>query len=218
MPGLNSMRIWAIILPIMILCAACQTDAAEMPPTTVAHAATTQASPKPSAETEGFTSSVEANTEIPEPGHGSIGQAEQPSEGRERTLPVTLAIVKELNLERSRAGRPALQMDAEMVDLAFDRAEDLVRFAYFDHVEPSGMAVPAREAMVGAGYTGKLAEVLIAVFGPLEAAAPKALQGWWQSEAHRTVLMDPAFRYVGVGMASDQVWWKIVVLLAETEP
>jgi uncharacterized protein YkwD len=139
-------------------------------------------------------------------------------EGRERTLAVAIAIVKELNLERSRAGKPALQMEAELVEIAFARAEDLVRLSTFDHFDPSGQEVPAREAMVSSGYTGQLAEVLIAVFGPLEAAAPKALQGWRDSESHRAVLMDSGFSYIGVGLASDQVWWKVVVVLAEGRP
>jgi uncharacterized protein YkwD len=133
-------------------------------------------------------------------------------------MPAAIALVKGINLERGREGLGTLQLKTDLVDLAFSRARDLVSRGYFDHLDPLDGRLSAEQGLVQAGYAGKLGEVLVAVFGPAEALAPKALQAWWASDPHRQVLMDPEYRYIGVGLASDQVWWKVVVLLAEHAP
>jgi uncharacterized protein YkwD len=138
--------------------------------------------------------------------------------GREQTMPVVVDLVQAINLERGKMGRGPLQLRTELVDLAFNRAQELVSQNYFDHRDPTDGYLPARQGLVQAGFAGKLGEVLVAVFGPVDALAPRALQAWWTSDAHRRVLTDPDYRYIGVGLASDQVWWKVVVLLAEHSP
>lgn len=208
MTKIHPRRPLAWSLPLVLLFSACQPAGAR--------ATLVWTAPDPTATSPSEASGV--NTSAADEVNERIDPAVESVHGRERSLPVAIAIVKELNLERSSAGLPALQMEAELVEIAFARAEDLVRSGYFDHLDPRGQEVPARVAMVTSGYTGKLAEVMIAVFGPLEAAVPKAIEGWWESEAHRTVLMDPGFSYIGVGLASDQVWWKVVVVLAEAKP
>jgi uncharacterized protein YkwD len=211
-------RAWIFIYPVIFLCSSCRS--ADLAPS--GHIATdTAVSPVVALESSPFPTEVDS-TAAPTASSSAyeieVEKASPQVDERERAMSAAVAIVQGINLERGRMGRSTLQVRTDLFDIAFLRAEELVARGYFDHVDPADGRLPAQVELVRAGYSGKMGEVFVALFSPIGTLAPRALQAWWESEPHRQVLMDPAYRYLGVGLASDQVWWKVVILLAESAP
>jgi uncharacterized protein YkwD len=78
-------------------------------------------------------------------------------------------------------------------------SQDMVRRHYFAHVSPSGQTVTDRVRR--AGYDGgRLGENI--GWGSGSLGTPAAIvQAWMNSPPHRAIILTPAFRDVGVGIA-----------------
>ncbi len=103
------------------------------------------------------------------------------------------------------------------MEIAFQRAEAIVSGGAFVHVDPLSGNTPA-EALVGAGYGGRLAETLYASTAPIAQIAAETVAAWMGSAENRAVLLDFGYRYAGVGITGDGTWWTITQMLAETGP
>jgi uncharacterized protein YkwD len=100
-----------------------------------------------------------------------------------------------VNVEREKAGVPALAWDEAAARVAFDHAQDMAAQQYFEHDSPDGQGPGDRLADAGLGdtYWGEN----IAMGQP----DPQAVvDDWMTSEGHRENILDPQFGRVGVGV------------------
>jgi uncharacterized protein YkwD len=94
----------------------------------------------------------------------------------------------------------------------------MVEGRYLAHVDPNGVYPSARELLAAGGYETAVAELVFASQDELGRLPQVAVGRWTDSPDNRTALLDPVYRYAGVGVMSDGAWWKIVVLLSASEP
>lgn len=141
------------------------------------------------------------------------------SETRRAVLrPAAASLIDRLNEERAAHGLPRLEVSDGLIDLAFTRCEDMAARGYLASHDPrTGEPLPL-ELMVNSGFGGRLAEVLAASAPGLQDLAAAVMAQWLASPVHRSVLLDPAYRYAGSGLMVDDGDWKVVLLLAERAP
>jgi uncharacterized protein YkwD len=137
---------------------------------------------------------------------------------REELQSITTSILSGINVRRTAEGLSPLIVHETLKDVAFSRAEDMVARDYFSHADPGGGSIPARQLLTASGFSGRLAENLFATTGPLNDVSVKTLEAWFNSPMHRANLMDPSFRYTGLGLMGDGVWWKVTQVFAEYGP
>jgi uncharacterized protein YkwD len=86
---------------------------------------------------------------------------------------------------------------------ALQHADDMAARDYFGHVSPGGSTMEAR--VRGAGYLRRVREWWLGealAWGDGGAGTPRAiLSGLLNSPPHRAILLDPAFRDLGIGVA-----------------
>lgn len=163
----------------------------------------------PASATEGLPDGALAQSLAPA---ASVGIAETD------LLPAAVAVLEAANVLRSIEGREPLSPSPILTGLAFRRAGDMVEGRYLAHVDPNGASPAARELLSGAGYAAPVAELLLATEEALGELPLAAVSRWNESPANRSVLLDPTYRFAGVGLRSDGTWWKVVLLMAEAEP
>jgi uncharacterized protein YkwD len=106
-------------------------------------------------------------------------------------------VVDLLNEVRAQHHLPALELSTPLRNAARAHSLDMLRRGYFAHNSPEETA-PARinRYLVGA----KISENIgwgVGVLG----SPPGLVYGWMESPAHRAVILDPALRRVGLGVA-----------------
>jgi uncharacterized protein YkwD len=72
--------------------------------------------------------------------------------------------------------------------------------------------------MGAAGYRGRLGELIYEYLGPPESLVDTTVTQWMSSEAHRALLLDTGYAFVGVGLLGDGERWIVVVEFAEQGP
>ena len=72
--------------------------------------------------------------------------------------------------------------------------------------------------MAQAGFSGALAEHVIAVSLEAEDPAGTVLQAWLTDSSHRRDVLDSQFALTGLGLSEDGQWRYLVQLLAEKGP
>ncbi len=103
-----------------------------------------------------------------------------------------------VNNARATNGLPRLRSSSTLARAASRHARDMVRRDYFEHTSPGG-STPATRAR-SAGYRGRSIGETLAFAVP--AATPaRTVRGWLRSAAHRRILLSPAMRDMGVGIA-----------------
>ena len=109
-----------------------------------------------------------------------------------------------VNASRAEAGLPPL-IKAEVLDaLAAERSADMAARGYFSHTTPEGVDVFALMRERGIGYAAAAENLAWNTHGEDGAVAVAvALQGFLNSPPHRANLLNPEFRQLGVGVASD---------------
>jgi uncharacterized protein YkwD len=109
---------------------------------------------------------------------------------------VRAGMLAEVNAQRAEAGAPPLTLDPRLVEAAQKHAEDMLRRSYYDHESLEGLR--PRDRVAQAGYQAGLVAENIAR-GPV--SVEEAMSAWMQSRGHRSNLLNPAFREMGVGCA-----------------
>lgn len=160
-------------------------------------------------------SATSVGTEWAQPGSGGSPSA---AVSVDDLIPPALAILDGVNDLRQENGLPPLEGDGILFSIAFARAQDMAERKYLGHFDPQGGAPLASVSMTQLGFEGKLAENVSAFSGRIEDAAFKTLEAWGGSPAFRTVMLDPVFRYSGVGLSWDGQWWKVAQVFAEVRP
>jgi uncharacterized protein YkwD len=114
---------------------------------------------------------------------------------------VSRAVVCEINRERTSRGLAAVDSHRRLGTMASRYARAMVRQQFFSHVSPAGasMADRIRAAGYARGYWSA-GEAL--AWGTESRSTPRAVVSMWmQSPPHRAVLLGPAYRDVGIGVA-----------------
>ncbi|GAA3853284.1 CAP domain-containing protein [Celeribacter arenosi] len=105
-----------------------------------------------------------------------------------------------INAYRKSKGLSPLNLNAKLSKAAQKHADDMIRRGYFAHVSPSGSKPLARVRK--AGYKGCLvAENLSYSWKTVDIAVAE----WMKSSGHRTNIMHPRFRDVGVGIGPNNL-------------
>ena len=108
-----------------------------------------------------------------------------------------------VNAERAARGLAAVGHDDALAVSAQRHAADMTGRGYFAHVSPTGGTVDKRARR--AGYLTAPCWVLGEDLGwaPPEAATAQAVvDAWMDSPSHRAVILDPAFRDIGIGLVA----------------
>ena len=104
------------------------------------------------------------------------------------------------NVQRSSAGLAALTIDARLVQVARQRAQDMATRNYFSHTSPSGET--AFTVLDQIGYVYQLAGENIARNNYADSESVQvSITGFMNSPTHRANILEPAFRRVGIGVA-----------------
>jgi len=109
---------------------------------------------------------------------------------------VRAEMLARVNEVRRKTGIALLRSNAQLDEAAQRHAEDMLARRYFAHQNPEGKTV--RERSRAAGYDWRnigenLAEGQFSV--------NEVMDTWMHSPGHRTNILDPAFRELGVGLA-----------------
>ena len=111
-------------------------------------------------------------------------------------------VVKLVNVERAKAGLPALKEDWELSRAAKYKSQDMHDKKYFDHTSPT-YGSPFT-MMKNFGITYKSAGENIAQG---QKTAAEVMKAWMNSEGHRANIMSKNFTHIGVGYVADGNYW-----------
>lgn len=133
-------------------------------------------------------------------------------------LPVGESLKVRINRDRDVLGLPALTASQALDEAARLRAEDMLVRGYLGPVGPGDASVAAQDLMAVAGYAGQLGELVYEHAGPLSTLTESTVGAWMASDAHRRLLLDTRFQFLGAGMAGEPEGWIVVMLFAEVGP
>lgn len=215
--------VWVVLSGFAMAACSLVPDLAAPPPTGL-----TEASPLPTSSTAPILDPTLAGSAlaacdpsdclIPSPDPAGPAPTQDAFFRRRVLLPVAEAILELANTERQALGLTALSPSSSLMDLAFNRSEDMVARSYFAHSDPLDGHLVAESLLIGGGYGGRLGENLFSYSGPLGDLALDALASWMSGPDERSLILDPAFQMTGVGVMGDGSWWTVTQLFAETGP
>jgi uncharacterized protein YkwD len=109
-----------------------------------------------------------------------------------------------LNAVRKAHGLTSLRLNAKLTRAATAHSRDMVRRRYFSHVTPEGLNFSDR--IRGTGYLRTNRRWLVGetlAWGWRRRAAPaRIVRAWLDSPPHREVMLNPAYREVGIGVVT----------------
>jgi uncharacterized protein YkwD len=109
-----------------------------------------------------------------------------------------------INAQRAANGVRPVRLDKRLAAVARAHSADMVAHTYFGHSSRSGASFVSRIA--GSGWMRRRRGWAVGedlAWGTGDRGTPAGLvAAWMASPPHRTVLLDPAYRVTGVGIAS----------------
>lgn len=103
-----------------------------------------------------------------------------------------------INRERAAHNLEPLQLKPVLVEVARMRSQDMTQKGYFGHFHPDGIS--AFELLSAAGVTFAAGgENLAKVGGDTNHSVRSAIQALMRSPSHRDNILNPRYRYIGVG-------------------
>lgn len=132
--------------------------------------------------------------------------------------PIGESLKVRVNRDRDVLGLPALVASQALDEAARLRAEDMLIRGYLGAIGPGDPSVAAQELMAVAGYSGQLGEVVYEHVGQLSTLTESTVGAWMASDAHRKLLLDTRFQFLGASMAGGNEDWIVVMLFAEVGP
>ncbi|MDT0611901.1 CAP domain-containing protein [Streptomyces lancefieldiae] len=115
------------------------------------------------------------------------------ADGLDRT---TSEVVDLTNRERSRAGLPALGVDARLTRAAQAHSADMVARDFYSHTDPDGGKPRDRAAAAGATRRTVGENIACGQRSPAD-----VVEGWMNSPGHRANILKADFTHIGVGLA-----------------
>lgn len=114
------------------------------------------------------------------------------------------ATMRLLNAVREAHGLSSLRPNAKLTEAARGHSRDMVRRRYFSHLTPEGLSFSDRIRSTGYLRTNRrwlVGETL--AWGWRRRAAPaRIVRAWLNSPPHREVMLNPAYRDVGIGVVT----------------
>jgi len=138
------------------------------------------------------------------PPSGTPATSTQPSPVPATTAAVTSQVqrvVELVNIERRKAGCPALAVDQRLAAAAQAHSTDMAVNHYFSHVSLDGRTFADR--ILAAGYPRPAAEN-IAMGQP---SAEEVMRAWMRSRGHRANILDCGLVAIGVGLDTRGWYW-----------
>ncbi len=130
----------------------------------------------------------------------------------------TDALLSAINVRRALDGWPPLVRQIVLAEIANNRAIDMAVHTYLSHEDPETAEILVESMLIDRGYHGRVAELVYAANVPLDRLGEIAIDEWFDDPDTRSVLLNPGFHYIGIGMMGDGTTWKIVQVLAEHAP
>ncbi len=130
----------------------------------------------------------------------------------------TDALLSAINVRRALEGWPPLVRQIALTEIANNRAIDMAVHAYLSHEDPETEEILVENMLIELGYHGRVAELVYAANEPLDRLGEVAIDEWFDDLDTRSVLLNPGFHFIGIGMMGDGTTWKIVQVLAEYAP
>ncbi len=115
-------------------------------------------------------------------------------------------VTKLVNVERAKAGLPALKSDWELARVAEFKSQDMRDKNYFSHTSPT-YGSPFT-MMKNFGITYRSAGENIAKG---QRTANEVVQAWMNSEGHRANIMSQKFTHIGVGYVEGNYWTQMFI-------
>jgi uncharacterized protein YkwD len=109
--------------------------------------------------------------------------------------PAERSLLQEINRVRAAHGAPALRVDARLQRAARAHSVDMMKRGYFSHGDFSGR-------LARFGVQGTAMAENIAMGSGSYGTARGLVQMWLNSPGHRANMLNPAFRRIGVGVAT----------------
>jgi len=130
----------------------------------------------------------------------------------------TDALLSAINVRRALEGWPPLVRQISLAEIANNRAIDMAVHTYLSHEDPETAENLVESMLIERGYHGHVAELAYAATVPLDRLSEIAIDEWFDDPDTRSVLLNPGFHFIGIGMMGDGTTWKIVQVLAEHAP
>jgi uncharacterized protein YkwD len=130
----------------------------------------------------------------------------------------TDALLSAINVRRAQEGWPALVRQIALTEIANNRAIDMAVHTYLSHKDPETAEILVESMLIDLGYYGRVAELVYAANEPLDRLGQVAIDEWFDDPGTRSVLLNPGFHFIGIGMMGDGTTWKIVQVLTEHTP
>lgn len=143
---------------------------------------------------------IDANPQLANPDQINIGQKINIPTNEQAS--VEQEVVKLVNVERAKAGLPALKEDWELSRVAKYKSQDMHDKNYFDHTSPTYGSPFAM--MKKFGITYKAAGENIAKG---QKSASEVVNAWMNSEGHRANILNKSYTHIGVGFVKDGNYW-----------
>ena len=108
-----------------------------------------------------------------------------------------------LNRERTKRGLPPLRENGLLTAASLEHSEDMVHRDYFEHTAPDGRDVQTRLRAIGysRGVSASTGENIAYGYGAKSTPAA-IVRIWMNSPPHRADILRPAFREIGIGIAT----------------
>ena len=117
-------------------------------------------------------------------------------------------LLRLINEYRGQNGAPALQASATLTSAAAWHASDMAQRNYFSHIDSFGRNPFVRFAAFGYNYQTTKSETIAAGY----TTAAETFNAWRNSSGHNAVMLNPAFRAIGIGRVLNsastwQIYW-----------
>jgi uncharacterized protein YkwD len=135
--------------------------------------------------------------------HGGQARPAKPADpvstkAQTRSRAVQARVVALFNQQRASHGLAPLKVDARLAQAAEAHSSDMLRHGYFAHDDVQGTWDDRIRRYVKRAQVGEILS-----FGSGEYATPAGMvQTWMQSAEHRSIILTPALRRVGLGVAT----------------
>ena len=121
------------------------------------------------------------------------------TEGSDEMKTLETEVIRLVNVERAKAGRPALTENSELNRLARLKSKDFINNNYFSHTSPTyGTPFDMFKAN-GVKFTAAAENIANG-----QRTAAEAMNSWMNSSGHRSIILSPAYNQIGVGVAKDK--------------
>jgi uncharacterized protein YkwD len=128
------------------------------------------------------------------------------------------ALLSAINVRPALKGWPPLVHQIALAEIANNRAIDMAVHTYLSHEDPETAEILVESMLIDKGYQGRVAELVYAANVPLDRLGEIAIEEWFNDPDTRSVLLNPGFHFIGIGMMGDGTTWKIVQVLVEQAP